>query len=188
MVQWLGLSTFIAKGLRSIPGWGTKNPQAVQSSKEKKKGNLTPLQNQKYPGELHILVIASASDVALSMILEHRGETSRARGHHSVIGHRAGAPQQGRGQVTPEGLSLTFLVHAEPELIIAELWLLHGGLLLEPGAGRSAPLRSSQPPLKPPVVISQLRGQRPSRILPAFSSEVKDNKVKKHILCVFVSP
>ena len=93
MVQWLGLSTFIAKGLSSIPGWGTKNPQAVQSSKEKKKGNLAPLQNQKYPGGLRILVIASASDVALSMILEHRGETSRARGHHSVIGHRAGAPQ-----------------------------------------------------------------------------------------------
>ena len=40
MVHWLGLSTFFAKGPGSIPGWGTKIPQAVQSGKEKKKGNL----------------------------------------------------------------------------------------------------------------------------------------------------
>lgn len=126
------------------------------------------------------------------MILEHQGETSRARGHCSVMGHRAGAPQQGRGQVTPQGLSLTFLVHAEPELVIADLWLLLGRLLLEPGVGRSALLHSSQPSLKPPVVISQLRGPRPSQILPAFSlfsSEVKDNKVKaRNTFYVFSCP
>lgn len=71
-------------------------------------------------------------------------------------------PNKDGGEVTPEGLSLTFLVHAEPELIIAELQLLHGLLLLEPGVGRSALLHFSQPSLKPPVVISQLLGPRPS--------------------------
>ena len=70
-------------------------------------------------------------------------------------------PNKDGGEVTPEGLSLTF-VHAEPELIIAELRLLHGLLLLEPGVGRSALLHFSQPSLKPPVVISQLLGPRPS--------------------------
>ena len=28
-VQWLGHLTFTAKGLGSIPGWGTKIPQAM---------------------------------------------------------------------------------------------------------------------------------------------------------------
>ena len=37
MVQWLGLHAFTAKGLGSIPGWGTKAPQAVQCDKKKKK-------------------------------------------------------------------------------------------------------------------------------------------------------
>ena len=39
MVQWLGLHAFTAKGLGSIPGWGTKAPQAVQCGKKKKKKN-----------------------------------------------------------------------------------------------------------------------------------------------------
>ena len=42
-VQWLGLSTFIAEGPGSIPGWGTKIPQVVQSDKKRKKGTLPPL-------------------------------------------------------------------------------------------------------------------------------------------------
>ena len=29
VVQWLGLHTFTAEGAGSIPGWGTKIPQAV---------------------------------------------------------------------------------------------------------------------------------------------------------------
>ena len=37
MVQCLGLCIFIAKGTGSIPGWGTKIPQAEQHSKKKKK-------------------------------------------------------------------------------------------------------------------------------------------------------
>ena len=35
MVQWLGLHAFIAKGTGSIPGWGTKIPQAAQSDQKK---------------------------------------------------------------------------------------------------------------------------------------------------------
>ena len=35
VVQWLGLCTFTAKGLGSIPDWGTKIPQAAQWSKNK---------------------------------------------------------------------------------------------------------------------------------------------------------
>jgi len=34
-IQWLGLRTFTAKGLGSIPGRGTKIPQAVQHSQRK---------------------------------------------------------------------------------------------------------------------------------------------------------
>ena len=37
MVQWLGLYAFTAKGLGSIPGWGTKIPQAVWCGQKKKK-------------------------------------------------------------------------------------------------------------------------------------------------------
>ena len=32
VVQWLGLCTFTAKGLGSIPGWGTKIPQHGQKT------------------------------------------------------------------------------------------------------------------------------------------------------------
>ena len=35
--QWLGLHTFTAKGLGSIPGRGTKIPQAVQHSQKKRR-------------------------------------------------------------------------------------------------------------------------------------------------------
>ena len=37
MVQWLGLCPVIAEGLGSIPGQGTKIPQAVQQGQKKKK-------------------------------------------------------------------------------------------------------------------------------------------------------
>ena len=37
MVQWLRLGAFTAVGLSSVPGWGTKIPQAVWCSKKKKK-------------------------------------------------------------------------------------------------------------------------------------------------------
>ena len=37
MVQWLGFSTFTVKSAGSIPGWGTKIPQASQCKKKKKK-------------------------------------------------------------------------------------------------------------------------------------------------------
>ena len=36
VVQWLGLYTSTAKGVGSIPGWGTKIPCAVGSQKKKK--------------------------------------------------------------------------------------------------------------------------------------------------------
>ena len=43
MVQWLGLGAFTAKGPGSIPGWGTKNPQATWcGQKKKKKKELGP--------------------------------------------------------------------------------------------------------------------------------------------------
>lgn len=44
VVQWLGLCTLTAKSPGSIPGWGTKIPQAVQryqkQNKTKPGGNL----------------------------------------------------------------------------------------------------------------------------------------------------
>ena len=45
MVQWLGLGAFTAVGLGSIPGWGTKIPQAMQPKKKKgiKKKSLCEL-------------------------------------------------------------------------------------------------------------------------------------------------
>ena len=39
-VQWLGLCTFTAEGTGSIPGQGTKIPQAVRRSQKKKEKNL----------------------------------------------------------------------------------------------------------------------------------------------------
>ena len=35
-VQWLGLCTFTAKGVSSIPGWGAKIPQGLPRGKKKK--------------------------------------------------------------------------------------------------------------------------------------------------------
>ena len=37
MVQWLGLRASTAGGMGSIPGWGTKTPQAVQLYRKRKK-------------------------------------------------------------------------------------------------------------------------------------------------------
>ena len=37
VVQWLGLHTLTAEGLGSIPGQGTKIPQAAQQKKKKEK-------------------------------------------------------------------------------------------------------------------------------------------------------
>ena len=42
-VQWLGLRTFIAKGAGSIPGWGTKIPQAMGVRPKKKKNDTNEL-------------------------------------------------------------------------------------------------------------------------------------------------
>ena len=39
-VQWLGLCTSTAGSMGSIPGWGTKMPQAAQHSQKKKKDGL----------------------------------------------------------------------------------------------------------------------------------------------------
>ena len=39
VVQWLGVSTFIAGGPGSIPGQGTKIPQAAQYGQKKKRRN-----------------------------------------------------------------------------------------------------------------------------------------------------
>ena len=36
MIQWLGLCAFTAEGAGSIPGWGTKIPQALRHSQKKK--------------------------------------------------------------------------------------------------------------------------------------------------------
>ena len=35
-VQWLGLCTFIARALGSIPGWGTKIPHALKHNRKQK--------------------------------------------------------------------------------------------------------------------------------------------------------
>ena len=43
-VQWLGLHTFTAVGLGSIPGRGTKIPQASRHGQKKKKKNTKPKQ------------------------------------------------------------------------------------------------------------------------------------------------
>ena len=37
VVQWLGLHAFTAEGPGSIPGWGTRIPQALQHGQIKKK-------------------------------------------------------------------------------------------------------------------------------------------------------
>ena len=36
VVQWLGLHAFTAKGLGSVPGWGTKAPQPCSVGEKKK--------------------------------------------------------------------------------------------------------------------------------------------------------
>ena len=44
-VQWLGLGASMAGGPGSIPGWGTKIPQATWHSQRKKEGNLADYNN-----------------------------------------------------------------------------------------------------------------------------------------------
>ena len=39
MIQWLGLLTVTVEGLGSIPGWGTKIPQAMPMQQKKEKKN-----------------------------------------------------------------------------------------------------------------------------------------------------
>ena len=49
-VQWLGLGTFTAMGQGSIPGQGTKIPQAARRDQKKKKGgkiHLSPTFGQR---------------------------------------------------------------------------------------------------------------------------------------------
>ena len=48
MVQWLGLGTFTAMVLGSIPGQGTKIPQASQSSQKRKKKGLKNISSNKH--------------------------------------------------------------------------------------------------------------------------------------------
>ena len=45
-VQWLGLQAFTAKGPGSIPGRGTKIPQAVWHSQKKNKGQFCMIQTK----------------------------------------------------------------------------------------------------------------------------------------------
>ena len=45
MVQWLGFHAFTAKGGGSIPGWGTKIPEAALCSQKKEGGQH---EQQKY--------------------------------------------------------------------------------------------------------------------------------------------
>ena len=40
VVQWLGLSTVIAVAPGSIPGWGTKIPQALRCGQKRRKKNF----------------------------------------------------------------------------------------------------------------------------------------------------
>ena len=47
--QWLGLHAFTAEGVGSIPGRGTKIPQAVQRSKKKEKKNTSVFLNCDWP-------------------------------------------------------------------------------------------------------------------------------------------
>ena len=42
MVQWLGLGAFTAVGPGSIPGWGTRIPQAMQQGKKTKTKQNSP--------------------------------------------------------------------------------------------------------------------------------------------------
>ena len=42
-VQWLGLGAFTARGVGSIPGWGTKIPQAMQCGQKTKTKNRLSL-------------------------------------------------------------------------------------------------------------------------------------------------
>ena len=41
MAQWLGLCAFTAEGAGSVPGRGTKIPQAAQQAKKKKEKSIT---------------------------------------------------------------------------------------------------------------------------------------------------
>ena len=45
VVQWLRLGAFTAVALSSVPGWGTKIPQAVWCSQKKKKIHFCKKQN-----------------------------------------------------------------------------------------------------------------------------------------------
>ena len=47
VVQWLELHTFTAEGAGSIPGWGTKIPQARKTKNKNEKNKRT---NKKCPG------------------------------------------------------------------------------------------------------------------------------------------
>ena len=54
MFQWLGLGAFTAKGSGSIPGWGTKIPQAMGCGQKKKSSmSCTPELWTYYPSHTY---------------------------------------------------------------------------------------------------------------------------------------
>ena len=56
--HWLGLCTFTAEGVGSIPGWGTKSPQAAKHSQKKER-------------KMGYLALGGSSQVELTLSGEH---------------------------------------------------------------------------------------------------------------------
>ena len=58
-VQWLELGTFTAKGPGSIPGWGTKVPQAVQHGQK----NINKQKDNSQNGRKYMQIIYLIRDL-----------------------------------------------------------------------------------------------------------------------------
>ena len=58
-VQWLELGTFTAKGPGSIPGWGTKVPQAVQHGQK----NINKQKDNSQNGRQYMQIIYLIRDL-----------------------------------------------------------------------------------------------------------------------------
>ena len=85
MVQWLELHAFTAEGLGSIPGQGTKIPQAMQYGQKKKRVRSFLYNTNMHKADRAVVLEESADTVEVYEQLSQLSTTSRSLQLPSLI-------------------------------------------------------------------------------------------------------